>query len=79
MRAIETKPVVYLKGTPVGFPKGLCKVKKFQKSKINLDGALPTHPPPSELFFGNPSLTWTYNQIIISNNYTVRIHMVYYS
>ena len=32
--------------------KGLCKVKKFQKSKINLDGAHPTHPHQN--FFWKP-------------------------
>ena len=36
--------------------RGFAKLNKFQK---RLDRANPTHPPPSKLFFGKPSLTWT--------------------
>ena len=39
--------------------RGIAKLNKFQKSKKKLDRAHPTHPPPSKLFFGNRSLTWT--------------------
>ena len=40
--------------------RGFAKLNKFQKSKINLDRAHPTHPPPIHtFFFRNPSLTWT--------------------
>ena len=44
--------------------RGFAKLKNFQKSKINLDRAHPTHPPPIQFFCGNPSLTWTNTQII---------------
>ena len=64
--------------------RGFAKLKKFQKCKKKLDRAHPTHPPTSNLFFGNPSLTWTEhsnhnNQQLLGNVYTDRIHMVYYS
>ena len=40
--------------------RGFAKLKKFQKSKNNLDRAQPTHPPPypNNFFFGNPSVAW---------------------
>ena len=63
--------------------RGFAKLKQFQKSKKKLDRAHPTHPPPSKLFFGNPSLTWTepsnHNNQQLLAMYTDRIHMVYYS
>ena len=31
--------------------RGFAKLKKFQKSKTNLDRAHPTHSPPSKIFF----------------------------
>ena len=31
--------------------RGFAKLKKFQKSKNNLDRAQPTHPPPYPIFF----------------------------
>ena len=39
--------------------RGFAKLKKFQKSKKNVDRAQPTHPPPIQFFFffGNPSVT----------------------
>ena len=44
--------------------RGFAKFKKFQKSNNkNLDRAHPTHPPPIQSFFGNPSLTWTEHSI----------------
>ena len=48
--------------TTVSFPLnnwGFAKFYQFQKCKINLDRAHPTHPPPIQTFFGNPPLTWT--------------------
>ena len=33
--------------------KGLCKVKKIQRIKKNLDGAHPTHPHPIQTFLEN--------------------------
>ena len=39
--------------------RGSAKLKKFQKSKTNLDRAHPAHPHHPNFFFGNPSLTWT--------------------
>ena len=39
--------------------RGFAKLKKFQKSKNNLDRAQPTHPPIQIFFFfGNPSVAW---------------------
>ena len=40
--------------------KGFAKLKKFQKSqKKTWIELTPTHPPPIQKKFGNPSLTWT--------------------
>ena len=66
---------------------GLCNVKTIPQIKKNLDRAHPTHPPthppPSTLFFPNPSLTWTehsnHNNQQLLAMYSDRIHMVYYS
>ena len=64
--------------------KGLCKLKKFQKSKRNwIELTPPTHPHPN-FCFGNPSLTWTEhsnhnNQQLLAMYNTDIIHMVYYS
>ena len=60
------------------YSKGLCKVKKIQEIQKNLDR--PTHPP-SNFFFGNPSLTWTEhsnhnNQQLLAAIYTDRIHKI---
>ena len=39
--------------------RGFAKLKNSKNPKKNLDRAHPTHPPPTQTFFGNPSLTWT--------------------
>ena len=38
--------------------RGFAKLKKFQKSKNNLDRAHPTHPPPIQIFFFLETHQW---------------------
>ena len=45
-RALLIRMAVIVDQLRDGHGKGLCKVKKFQKSQQKLDRAQPTHPPP---------------------------------